>query len=135
MEAQTLRCTSCGAPIPVDAVQCPYCQCQVATVACPKCLGMVSIEAKHCFRCGAAVTIQEHGSSGLTCPGCQALLGMASVGGVDLNQCHRCGGVWLHRDLFERVAADREERGAVLGALPGDQAKGSVTPESVHYRP
>ena len=135
MEAQTLRCNSCGAPIAVEAVQCPYCQCQVATVACPKCLGMVSIAAKHCPQCGATVDVQEHGLSGLKCPECKQPLVKASVGRIDLSQCHRCGGVWLSRDLFERVAADREERGTVLGALPGDQAKGVIESEIIHYRP
>ena len=135
MDAQILHCGSCGAPIPADAVQCPYCQCQLATVACPKCLGMVSIQAKHCFRCGAAVDIQEHGPAGMACPDCKEALMKASVGGIDLSQCHRCGGVWLSRELFERVAADREERGTVLGALPGDQAKGVIASETIHYRP
>lgn len=69
------------------------------------------------------------------CPECKTALIKTSVGGVDLSQCHRCGGVWLDRNLFERIAADREERGAVLGALPGDQAKGAIAPGSVHYRP
>jgi Zn-finger nucleic acid-binding protein len=135
MEAQTLRCSSCGAPIPVDAIQCPFCQCQAATVACPKCLGMVSIAAKHCPRCGAEVDIQEHGPAGMKCPECKEALMKASVGGVELSQCHRCGGVWLSRELFERVAADREGRGTVLGALPGDQAKGAIVAEAIHYRP
>lgn len=134
MDAPTFRCGSCGAPIPADAVQCPFCTCQVATVACPKCLGLVPIAAKHCFRCGAAVDIQEHGPAGMNCPECKEALVKASVGGMDLNQCHRCGGVWLDQSLFERVAADREKRGAVLGALPGDQARGPVPGENVHYR-
>jgi Zn-finger nucleic acid-binding protein len=135
METQTIRCCSCGAPIPVDAIQCPFCQSQAATVACPKCLGMVSVAAKHCPHCGGAVNVQEHGPSGLKCPECKSALVQASVGGVDLSQCHRCGGVWLDRGLFERIAADREERGTVLGALPGDQTKGAVEVEAIHYRP
>jgi len=135
MEAQTLRCSSCGAPLPAEAVQCPYCQAQVATVACPKCFGMVSIAARHCPRCGTAIDVQEHGPTGLKCPECKEALMKAVVGSVELSQCHRCGGVWLSRELFERMAADREDRGTVLGALPGNQAKGAVTPETVHYRP
>jgi Zn-finger nucleic acid-binding protein len=135
MEAQIARCGACGAPIPANAVQCPYCLGQAATVACPKCLGMVAITAKHCPQCGAAVDVQEHGPAGLKCPECRQPLVKATVGGVDLSQCHRCGGLWLTRELFEGVAADREERGAVLGALPGDQAKGPIALEAVHYRP
>ena len=135
MAGQVFRCGACGAPLPPDAVQCPYCQCQVATVACPKCLGLVSIAASYCPRCGAAVEVQDHGPSGMMCPECQEPMAKASVGKVDLNQCRRCGGVWLDRDLFERVAADREERGTVLGALPGEQAKGTVAPAAVRYRP
>ena len=135
MDAQIARCGSCGAPIPADAMQCPYCLSQVATVACPKCLGLVSLAAKHCPRCGTTVEVEEHGLAGLKCPECKQPLMKASLGGVDLSQCHRCGGVWLTRELFERVAADREERGTVLGALPGDLAKGAIAPEVVHYRP
>ncbi len=135
MDAQVARCGSCGAPIPPDAVQCPYCQSQVATLACPKCLGLVPVTARHCPRCGSAVEVREHGPTGLQCPECRDALVKAAVGGIELDQCRRCGGVWLDRGLFERIAADREERGTVLGALPGDQAKGAVAAGSVRYRP
>ena len=135
MAALTCHCASCGAPIPVDAVQCPYCRCQAATVACPTCLGLVPVAARHCPRCGAAVVVQEHGPAGLQCPECRTAMVKASVGQIDLDQCLRCGGVWLDLALFERVAADREERGTVLGALPGDQAKAPPAPEAIHYRP
>jgi Zn-finger nucleic acid-binding protein len=135
METLNLRCSSCGAPVPPEAVQCPYCQAQVATVACPRCLGLVSVQARHCSHCGAAVEIQEQGAAGLGCPDCKGPLMKAAVGGIELSQCHRCGGLWLSRELFEQVAASREGRGMVLGALPGDGAKGVVAPGDVHYRP
>jgi Zn-finger nucleic acid-binding protein len=52
-----------------------------------------------------------------------------------LEQCHRCGGLWLPLHLFERITADREARGEVLGALPGAAAKGEVFEAAVRYRP
>lgn len=135
MEAGTYRCSACGGPLLADALQCPFCSNQVATVACPACLGLVPATAKHCPRCGAAVEVQAHGPAGLQCPECRAPMVKAAVGKLELDQCHRCGGVWLDCGLFEKAAADREERGTVLGALPGEQGKAPLAAGAVRYRP
>jgi Zn-finger nucleic acid-binding protein/RNA polymerase subunit RPABC4/transcription elongation factor Spt4 len=135
METVTLRCSACGAPLPAGAAQCPYCQAQVASVACPKCFGMVPVSARNCPHCGTAIATEEHGPSGLGCPECRQPLSRTTVGDVALSQCARCGGVWLHRELFERIAQDREERGEVLGTLPGGGPRGAVAAEAIHYRP
>ena len=131
----TLHCQSCGASVGEDDLQCPYCRSQLATVACPKCFGMVGIHASHCARCGAAIVRAEEAASDLACPGCSARLVTTSVGGVGLEQCHACGGLWVGQANFERIAADRAERGEVLGALPGAGPKVPVRLEAVHYLP
>ena len=135
MEAGSLHCPSCGAAVGEEDLQCPYCRSQLATVACPSCFGMVSLRAKHCSRCGAAIQVQEASASGFKCPECRLSLAASAVGGLSLEQCHRCGGLWLDLKLFERIAADRESRGQVLGALPGDSPKGQVFETAVRYRP
>jgi Zn-finger nucleic acid-binding protein len=135
MEAGTLHCQSCGATVGENDLQCPYCRSQLATVACPGCLGTVSVHARHCPRCGAEIQRHEDGPSNLACPGCKAALFHTSVGGAHLDQCHACGGAWVAQAEFEKLAGDREERGEVLGTLPGEGPKHEIKVEEVHYRP
>jgi len=135
MDAKTLHCQSCGASVGEDDLQCPYCKSQLATIACPKCFGLVGIHAQHCPRCGAAIQRAEATATALNCPGCGGPLLATAVGGVSLDQCHACGGVWVGQHNFEQIAADRAERGEVLGALPGQGPKVAVQLGAVHYRP
>ena len=118
-----------------EDIQCPYCRSQLATVACPSCFGLVSLRARHCSHCGAAIQIQEEGPSNHFCPDCRIPLAATQVGGLAVEQCHRCGGLWLPLQLFERLAADRETRGGVLGALPGGSEKAEIREAAVRYRP
>jgi Zn-finger nucleic acid-binding protein len=135
MEADTLHCRSCGAAVGAHDLQCPYCGSQLATLACPRCFAMVPLDAGHCPRCGAAIQRAEAQGTGLACPGCRAKLAATSVGGVSLDQCHACGGVWIGQHNFEQLAADRAERGEVLGALPGAAPRVAAALGEVHYRP
>jgi len=135
MDAKTLHCQSCGASVGEDDLRCPYCRSQLATIACPKCFGMVGIHARHCSRCGAAIQRAEATATALTCPGCGRPLLATAVGGVSLDQCRACGGVWVGQHNFEQIAADKAERGEVLGALPGEGPKVAVQLGAVHYRP
>jgi len=135
MEAKSLRCESCGAAVGENDLQCPYCRSQLATVACPQCFGMVGLHASHCPRCGAAIQRLAQDAAGLVCPGCKAPLVATAVGGVSLDQCHACGGLWIGQANFEHLAADRAERGQILGALPGAGHAQLVRLEAVRYRP
>jgi Zn-finger nucleic acid-binding protein len=117
MEAPAIRCQSCGAPVPEDAVQCPYCQCQLATVACPRCFGMVSLHAKHCSQCGAEVVVRaQETDTTLNCPECEVALSITPLGSVDIHQCSKCGGIWLEHGRFAEISASHEERGKAMAA-------------------
>jgi len=135
MEAAVIRCSSCGANVGENDVQCPYCHSQLASVACPLCFGMVSIRAKFCAHCGSAVQVLEQGaSSDLQCPGCQVKLVNTPVGGVDIHQCHSCGGLWLAKDRFEALAKARAQQNL---NLPGQATPSVPLPshtEPVRYR-
>ncbi|MDP2876325.1 MAG: zf-TFIIB domain-containing protein [Holophaga sp.] len=135
MEAVAFRCPSCGAALGEDDIQCAYCHSQVATVACPNCFGLVSLRAKHCSHCGSAIESLPESPSSHGCPECRIPLVTQKVGSLQLDQCHRCGGLWLDLKLFEEIAADRETQGEVLGALPGEGPKGQVFETTVRYRP
>ena len=134
MEAGTLHCQSCGAGVGEHDLRCPYCDSQLATVACPHCFGMVSVHATHCSLCGAAIQAVAAVKSALNCPDCRAPLASSTVGGLALDQCTKCGGLWVDQATFEKIAANREERGEVMGSLPV-QEKHPVQLEAVHYRP
>jgi len=135
MEAATLHCQSCGAAVGEDDVKCPYCASQLATVACPRCFALVGVHARHCPRCGAAIEHGDARASDLACPACRQKLATTSVGGVALDQCRACGGVWVAQANFEHLAAGKAERGQVLGALPGPGPHGAVHLGEVRYRP
>ena len=135
MEAATLNCQSCGGAVGADDVRCPYCGSQLATLACPRCFAMVSVHARHCSRCGAAIQRGEGSATALACPSCKAGLVSTVVGPSALDQCHACGGVWVGQGNFEAMAADKAERGQVLGALPGAAQSRAVAGEAVRYRP
>jgi len=134
--AATLNCSACGGTVGPDELRCPHCGSQVATVACPRCFGMVPVRAAHCPQCGAAIARAEpEAPSALACPGCRKPLVASAVGGASLDQCHDCGGLWLRQDAFDHLAGDREQRGAVMGSLPGEEHRATLDPAAVRYRP
>jgi len=134
MEANTLHCHSCGAAVGEHDLTCPYCGGQLATVACPRCFGMVPVHASHCPNCGAAVAAGVTATSSLDCPDCRVPLNASVLGGLSLDQCGKCGGLWVDQKTFEQIAADRQERGEVMGSLPAPVVR-PVSLETVHYRP
>jgi len=119
MEAKTIRCQGCGASVPTDAAQCPYCAAQLATIACPACFALAPLSAEHCPKCGAALAERAAAiPDGSICPACEKPLVRQQVGDLEVSACHACGGLWLNRAVFEQLGASREQQGAVLGALP-----------------
>ncbi|GLH71898.1 hypothetical protein GETHLI_04000 [Geothrix limicola] len=136
METRVIRCSGCGASVPPDATQCPYCRAQLATVACPACFALVPLSASHCPGCGAALAPREAVTpDGAPCPACAKPLASAKVGDLDCRECLACGGLWLERSVFEQLGSSRERQGAVLGALPAPDAPSTGRLEPVQYRP
>ncbi|HJW72201.1 MAG TPA: zf-TFIIB domain-containing protein [Geothrix sp.] len=136
MEAKTIRCAGCGASVPTDVPQCPYCAAQLATVACAACFALVPVSADHCPKCGAALAKRVAATpEGSACPACEKALVRERVGDLDVLACQGCGGLWLDRAMFEQLGASREQQGAVLGALPAPDAPATATMAEVRYRP
>ena len=139
MNADVLRCEACGGPVALDDIRCRSCGSQVATVACPDCMGMVSVHAGHCGHCGAAIipfTARNETPSDLDCPSCKGVkLARTQLGDVEVDQCSHCGGVWLRQDLFDRVSAGKEIRGRALGVLPTSTGPKATATLEVRYRP
>jgi Zn-finger nucleic acid-binding protein len=136
MEARVLHCAGCGASVPPDAPQCPYCKAQLASVACPACFALVPLSASHCPGCGAALAAREAPRpDGAGCPACAKPLAGSKVGDLEIQACLACGGLWLDRAVFEQLGASRERQGAVLGVLPAPAAPPMPALEPVKYRP
>jgi Zn-finger nucleic acid-binding protein len=71
--------------------------------------------SKFCPHCGAAAsTPQIVPDKHCLCPHCQVDLQPLSLGGTALQECPRCGGLWISTDVFEHICADRETQAAVI---------------------
>ena len=139
MSAAVTRCEACGGSVDIDDIRCRSCGSQVATVACPNCMGMVSAQASHCGHCGAAsvpFAARNETPSNLACPSCKGVkLTRTQLGDVEVDQCSHCGGVWLRQDLFDQVSAGKEARGRALGVLPTSAVPKAFGALEVRYRP
>ncbi|MFI5379617.1 MAG: zf-TFIIB domain-containing protein [Tepidisphaerales bacterium] len=116
MPAATFNCPSCGAEVSQESTQCGHCGSLLQTVACPSCFGLIFLGSKFCSHCGARVQTptREQSAAGLACPRCQGKLAAASVGGMPLEECMRCGGLWIGSETFQRICSDRESQAAAL---------------------
>jgi Zn-finger nucleic acid-binding protein len=133
-DAGGLHCPNCGAAAEPQAGRCPYCQARLATVSCPSCFALMFEGAVFCSACGARRERAAQEGEQAACPGCGGELAGVAVGSTSLLECSACDGVWLDRDVFERLRADREAQAAVLHRPPRDASDGG-RPAPVRYRP
>ena len=118
MEAGTLLCPQCGAPASPTDTQCAHCHSALQTVACPKCLGMMFVGTQFCPHCGARAVAVEHGAnSSHPCPRCNLPLHRVEVASTPLEECARCGGLWIDVGSFEHICSDAEARQAATGLV------------------
>lgn len=104
------RCPSCGAPADPTRPLCRYCACRLATVACPECAALVSLDAHHCPRCGTALAVEAEGPSPFTCPEGHGPLERRALGDSVLHACPTCAGIWMEAAPFQALAEARELR-------------------------
>jgi Zn-finger nucleic acid-binding protein len=141
MDAGMLACPNCGAPAAPSAVQCTHCRVQLATLACPGCFGMNFVGAQHCSHCGAKVfrpAVGETLPAGTrACPRCRVeRLSVTAIGSAFLEECTRCGGLWVDAGSFKSLCEHREERAAYVGpGSPLPSAARAVEAQHVAYLP
>jgi len=108
------------AVISSDSTQCQYCSAMLQTVACPSCFGLMFVGNKFCPHCGAATAAVAEGRwrrMFAAMPGVN--LQAVAVGGVQLEDCPHCGGIWVAVEAFNKICADREtQESAVKMPLP-----------------
>jgi Zn-finger nucleic acid-binding protein len=133
--AGALRCPSCGAPATPDATSCAYCGTLLALVACPSCFAKLFRGTRFCAHCGAeAVREEAPPRPKRPCPECQQPFSPVKVGSVILDECSRCGGLWVDSSSFHRICQETEQQTVVLEAVSAG-ADAPPPPASHRYWP
>jgi Zn-finger nucleic acid-binding protein len=113
VDARIHRCGSCGALVGDDALLCDFCGSNIVrepgrlSLLCPECYSRCPEDARFCTACGIEFRPQPVGALGtaLPCPGCGAQMPPHQVGGIRVNECTACRGVWAPGDAFEQLVA------------------------------
>jgi Zn-finger nucleic acid-binding protein len=126
---RSLRCSSCGGDLALDASSCAWCGAAVTleerklSTICPTCFARVLDRARFCMECGIAIQPQALYAlpDSAACPRCKGELRGRELSGTQVTECVACGGLWLTQDHFEELceSADARERvAAELRARP-----------------
>ncbi len=121
-EADVIRCGSCGASPPAGSQHCTYCDSHLASTRCARCLAQAIEGDVHCRACGHELGTPVHKlgpapKDPLACPRCSNTLRAAMAGDVLMDECTRCGGLWLEHDVFREIVARERDREMLFEAL------------------
>jgi len=128
VDAAVSRCAACGALVAEGAATCSYCNAAVVrdrTVGgpvCPECYARNPEGAKHCTACGIAFLPQPVRASEepLECPVCAGVrLTPRSLGGLWMDECPMCLGLWAPGDVIDRAVDHVREKRRLEGTTPG----------------
>jgi Zn-finger nucleic acid-binding protein len=111
IDAAIHRCASCGAHVSADAECCDYCASEIVrdtrklSLICPECCGRNAEASRFCTGCGVAFSPEHVQVEGLElpCPVCGCLMPARAVGGVGINECPQCNGIWIPEDRLEAL--------------------------------
>jgi len=142
-DAVVARCGSCGAGLQGNPETCQYCGSEIIrepgehSLICPECYARCANGSRFCTGCGVGFRPEPVRMEGheLPCPACSSLMPPHLVGGVGINECLSCHGLWAPGDSFDllvgraieaRQNASPAERHAlkprVTGSNPARQA-------------
>ncbi|MEK6606953.1 MAG: zf-TFIIB domain-containing protein [Myxococcota bacterium] len=98
--AGVLRCPGCGADASCAAPSCAYCRAMLATLLCARCFSPNFLGSHNCAKCGAVLPIEAErpGETGHRCPSCRKPLVRRLAGGMGVDYCEACAGVFIDRD-------------------------------------
>ncbi len=124
LEDPATKCSNCGANPPAGTRHCPFCDAHLATVRCMRCMAQSVEGDRHCRACG-----HMHGAPArkpiprpdhvLACPRCDYAMRTSTAGNTTIDDCERCGGVWLDLDVFEQTLTREQDKTAILSAVDG----------------
>jgi Zn-finger nucleic acid-binding protein len=108
-------CPHCGAAIEQNSLECPYCHAALQTEICPKCFGLMFTGSKFCPHCGAVAQNLAPEGTKLQCPRCKVPLAAVTAGDTPLDECQRCGGLWISVAAFDHICSDTAAQTAATG--------------------
>jgi len=111
VDRTTQRCASCGAIVAKDSGNCDYCGAQLvrdpgpANLICPGCYARNVEGCRFCRACGIAFEPQPVPVDPieLPCPCCGALMPPRRIGGITVQECGGCHGLWVPGEQFETL--------------------------------
>jgi Zn-finger nucleic acid-binding protein len=134
-EAKSVRCSTCGGSIKVGTRACPYCASTVATCRCAACLAWNLAGAAHCQACGKPLVAEKLPSgqaAGCSCPRCNARLQAREYAEMSVDECDRCGGLFLSPVMMDRIVAAHEGAAELRLALPRRAVEREATVQYIH---
>lgn len=126
-DAPVRRCSGCGALARNDDELCDYCGAGIVQVVdrgsliCPECYARNLDDARFCLGCGVAFDPQspEPTLSELRCPCCECWMTTRCVGGLEIQECPKCFGLWAPENRFDALV-DRATAAAMENGLEGE---------------
>ncbi|MBZ0268999.1 zf-TFIIB domain-containing protein [bacterium] len=146
VDAKIERCASCGALVGPDADRCEYCTAVIVrdrlrlNLLCPGCYAANEENARFCAACGLEFAPQPLPGSmpELACMDCSEPLAVRAVGGVFVQECPKCRGLWAaagaFEDLVDRAIAARREAKERFRAPKPRETSGNPVATQVKYR-
>jgi Zn-finger nucleic acid-binding protein len=145
VDAKVHRCGSCGAQVGSDAEGCDFCGSAIArselSLICPECYGRNAEAARFCAACGVTFSPEQVVVEGveLPCPCGGGLMPVRQIGGVGINECPECNGVWAPEDKFDllvnrAVEASRKRDSEKLRRLQPRVTGSNPAHQRVRYR-
>ena len=145
LEVAVHRCGSCGAQVTAEADDCAYCGSTIVrddrelSLICPECFGRNSEASHYCTGCGVAFRPEQVDAGGeeLPCPSCSVLMPVRAIGGIGINECPKCNGLWVPENRFDHLIAQacdaaRERAGAAPCSAGKASAAGGSKPTVVY---
>jgi len=147
VDARIARCGSCGAGVQGNPENCQYCGSEIVqeldehSLICPECYARSANGSRFCTACGVGfrpepVRIEGHE---LPCPVCSTLMPARQVGGIAVNECLTCHGLWAPGESFDllvgrAIEARQQASPAELYALKPRVTGSNPARQGVQYR-
>lgn len=145
VDAVARRCSACGAVAREGDEDCDYCGCAIARAVdrggliCPECMARNLDDARFCLACGIGFEPRAvlSDTPDRRCPCCERWMASREVGGLVVQECPKCHGLWAPDSTFDalvdRAVSVARERNDGTAAAPRVDG-GNPASNRVEYR-